>query len=230
MELYHITIYYLKEDQYMEWVVKIGGSLFPDHAINLAQKLVGEDVLVICGGGSLANQIREYHEKLKFTPTASHKTAILCMDILAQLLADKVKGARAVKSLEEVKTTLNSGELPILIPSLLLEYLDPLEHSWRVTSDSIALYLSHLLEAKLLITTNVDGIYTHKPSLDGAQFIKEISGEKLLNFGETSLDESFAELLIKYKTSAYVVNGKHPERVMSILNGQSTVSTFIGGD
>ena len=214
----------------MEWVVKIGGSLFPDYAINLAQELVGEDVLVVCGGGSLANQIREYHEKLNFTPTASHRTAILCMDILGQLLADKVKGAKAVKSLNEVKNTLNSGKLPILIPSLLLEYLDPLEHSWRVTSDSIALYLSHLLEAKLLITTNVDGIYTHKPSLDGAQFIKEISGEKLLNFGETSLDESFAELLLKYKTSAYVVNGKHPERVRAILNGQSTINTFIGGD
>ncbi len=214
----------------MEWVVKIGGSLFPDYAINLAQELVGDDVLVVCGGGSLANQIREYHEKLNFTPTASHRTAILCMDILGQLLADKVKGAKAVKSLNEVKNTLNSGKLPILIPSLLLEYLDPLEHSWRVTSDSIALYLSHLLEAKLLITTNVDGIYTHKPSLDGAQFIKEISGEKLLNFGETSLDESFAELLLKYKTSAYVVNGKHPERVRAILNGQSTINTFIGGD
>jgi hypothetical protein len=214
----------------MEWVVKIGGSLFPDYAINLAQKLVGKDVMVVCGGGSLANQIREYHEKINFTPTASHRTAILCMDILGQLLADKVKGSKAVKSLEEVKTTLNSGKLPILIPSLLLEYLDPLEHSWRVTSDSIALYLSYLLEAKLLITTNVDGIYTHKPSLDGAQFIKEISGEKLLNFGETSLDESFAELLLKYKTSAYVVNGKHPERVRAILNGQSTINTFIGGD
>lgn len=214
----------------MKWVVKIGGSLFPDYAINLAQELVGEDLLVVCGGGSLANKIREYHEKLNFTPTASHRTAILCMDIVGQLLADKVKGAKAVKSLEEVKTTLNSGKLPIIIPSLLLEYLDPLEHSWRVTSDSIALYLSHLLEAKLLITTNVDGIYTHKPSLDGAQFIKEISGEKLLNFGETSLDESFAELLLKYKTSAYVVNGKHPERVRAILNGQSTINTFIGGD
>ena len=214
----------------MEWVVKIGGSLFPDYAINLAQELVGDDVLVVCGGGSLANQIREYHEKLNFTPTASHRTAILCMDILGQLLADKIKGAKAVKSLDEVKITLNSGKLPVLIPSLLLEYLDPLEHSWRVTSDSIALYLSHLLEAKLLITTNVDGIYTHKPSLDGAQFIKEISGEKLLNFGETSLDESFAELLLKYKTSAYVVNGEHPERVRAILNGQSTINTFIGGD
>jgi 5-(aminomethyl)-3-furanmethanol phosphate kinase len=214
----------------MEWVVKIGGSLFPHYSINLAQELVGEDVLIICGGGQLANHIREYHRELNFSPTASHKTAILCMDILAMLLADKVKGAKAVRSLEEAKNILDEGKLPVLIPSMLLDHLDPLEHSWRVTSDSISLYLSDLLDAKLLITTDVDGIYTHRPSLDGAQFIKEISAKKLLNFGETSLDESFAELLLKYKTSTYVVNGKHPERVMAILDGRSSINTFIGGD
>lgn len=214
----------------MEWVVKIGGSLFPHYSINLAQELLGEDVLIICGGGQLANQIREYHHELNFSPTASHKTAILCMDILGMLLADKVKGAEAVRSLEEAKKILNEGKLPVLIPSMLLEYLDPLEHSWRVTSDSISLYLSDLLDAKLLITTDVDGIYTHRPSMDGAQFIKEISAKKLLNFGETSLDESFAELLLKYKTSTYVVNGKHPERVLAILDGRSSINTFIGGD
>jgi aspartokinase-like uncharacterized kinase len=214
----------------MEWVVKIGGSLFPEYSINLAQELVGEDVLIICGGGQLANQIREYHHELNFSPTTSHKTAILCMDILGMLLADKVKGAEAVRSLEEAKKVSDGGKLPVLIPSMLLEYLDPLEHSWRVTSDSISLYISHLLEAKLLISTDVDGIYTHRPSLDGAQFIKEISAKKLLNFGETSLDESFAELLLKYKTSTYVVNGKHPERVLAILNGRSSINTFIGGD
>jgi len=214
----------------MEWVVKIGGSLFPRYSINLAQELVGEDVLIICGGGQMANQIREYHHELNFSPTASHKTAILCMDILGMLMADKVKGSEAVRSLEEAKKVLDDGKLPVLIPSMLLEYLDPLEHSWRVTSDSISLYLSDLIDAKLLITTDVDGIYTHRPSLDGAQFIKEISAKKLLNFGETSLDESFAELLLKYKTSTYVVNGKHPERVMAILDGRSSINTFIGGD
>jgi len=214
----------------MEWVVKIGGSLFPRYSINLAQELVGEDVLIICGGGQMANQIREYHHELNFSPTASHKTAILCMDILGMLMADKVKGSEAVRSLEEAKKVLDDGKLPVLIPSMLLEYLDPLEHSWRVTSDSISLYLSDLIDAKLLITTDVDGIYTHRPSLDGAQFIKEISAKKLLNFGETSLDESFAELLLKYKTSTYVVNGKHPERVLAILDGRSSINTFIGGD
>ena len=214
----------------MEWVVKIGGSLFPEYSIGLAEKLVGRDVLIICGGGDLANQIRAYHRKMNFSPTTGHHTAILCMDILGMLLVDKVKDSEAVRSFEEAENALDNGKLPVLLPSMLLEELDPLEHSWRVTSDSISLYISHMLKAKLLIATDVDGIYTHCPSEDGAQFIKEISAKKLLNFGETSLDESFAELLLEYKTCSYVVNGKRPERVISILDGQSSISTFIGGD
>lgn len=214
----------------MEWVVKIGGSLFPNNSITLARKLVGKDVLVVCGGGGLANQIREYHEKIDISPSAGHWTAILCMDILGMLLTDKVPESKAVRSLEEAQNVIDKGGLPVLIPSMLLHELDPLEHSWKVTSDSISLYISHKLKAKLLIATDVDGIYTHSPSLDDAQFIKEISAKKLLNFGETSLDESFAELLLKYKTSSYVVNGKHPERVISLLEGHSSISTFIGGD
>ncbi len=214
----------------MKWVVKIGGSLFPEHAINLARKMVGQDVLIVCGGGKLANQIREYNEKINLSPSAGHWTAILCMDILGMILVDKVPESRAVRTLEESKNVIDNGGLPVIIPSMLLKERDPLEHSWRVTSDSISLYISHLLKAKLLIATDVDGIYTHCPSEDGAQFMKEISAKKLLNFGETSLDESFAELLLEYKTSSYVVNGKHPERVISLLEGHSSLSTFIGGD
>jgi 5-(aminomethyl)-3-furanmethanol phosphate kinase len=214
----------------MEWVVKIGGSLFPEYSISLAEKLVGRKVLVLCGGGEMANKIREFNESTDFSPFANHQAAILCMDILGILLADKIDCAKAVKSLRNAKKVLEDDELPILLPSTILNYLDPLEHSWRVTSDSISLYISHLVKAKLLIATDVDGIYTPSPSQDGAQFIKEINAKKLLNFGETSLDESFAELLLQYKSNSYVVNGQYPERVMSILDGKSSTCTFIGGD
>jgi 5-(aminomethyl)-3-furanmethanol phosphate kinase len=214
----------------MDWVVKIGGSLFPEYSICLAEKLVGRNVLLLCGGGEMANQIREFNERTDFSPLANHQAAILCMDILGMLLADKIDRAKAVKSLRNAKKVLEEDKLPILLPSTILNYLDPLEHSWRVTSDSISLYISHLVKAKLLIATDVDGIYTHSPSKDGAQFIKEINSKKLLNFGETSLDESFAELLLQYKSNSYVVNGQHPERVMSILDGKSATCTFIGGD
>ena len=214
----------------MEWVVKLGGSLFHEDAVKFCKSLVGKNVLVICGGGEFANKIRKYDAEMGFSDSASHKTAILCMDILGMLVVDKVDDAEAVYSLGDAKKVLNDGKLPILLPSKLFEYLDPLEHSWNVTSDSIAVYISWLLKTKILIVTNVDGIYTDDPSLDGAELIQNISAKKLLTFGETSVDENLPELLLKYKLDCYVVNGKYPKRAISIIEGKSSKYTFIGGN
>lgn len=213
----------------MEWVVKVGGSLFPEDAIKFCKTLVGKNALVICGGGDFANKIREYDADIGFSNTTNHKTAILCMDIIGMLVADKIEDAGAVYSLEDAKKAIDNGKLPILLPSRLFEYLDPLEHSWKVTSDSISTYISWLLKSKILIVTNVDGIYTDDPSLDGAKLIKSINAKKLLNFGETSVDENLPELLLKFKLDCYVVNGKFPKRAISIIEGKSSISTFIGG-
>lgn len=214
----------------MEWVVKIGGSLFPNYAINLAESLNNRKVLIICGGGDFANLIRQLDHQIHFSRSANHHAAIMCMDILGRLLSDKIKNGVAVYSLEDAKNTIKAGKTPVLLPSKLMHFLDPLEHSWRVTSDSISLYFAHLLEAKLLIATDVDGIYTRDPSQDGAQLLRNIDDRKLLNFGETSVDDSFAELLFQYPSTCYVVNGKYPERVLSIMDGESSIYTFIGGD
>ena len=216
----------------MKWIIKIGGSLFPHYAVQLCEKLVGKDVLVICGGGALANLLRDYDAEMNFSDTATHKSAILCMDILGMLLADKISDAEAVYSIERAQKSLDEDKLPVFMPSKFLERHDPLEHSWRVTSDSLSLYIAHQLKAKLLIATDVDGIYTNPPSHPGAELIKNISAKKLLNFGETSVDEFLGELLLRYKSNCYVVNGKYPERVLSVIDDKNidqTKYTLIGG-
>ena len=42
----------------IEWVIKIGGSLFPKSAIALIKELKGTNTLLIIGGGEFANLIR----------------------------------------------------------------------------------------------------------------------------------------------------------------------------
>ena len=222
----------------MDWVVKVGGSLFPEKAIELCESIVAlnnsarspKKIVFICGGGSFANKIRIYDHDIYFSDTASHNSAIMCMDIIGTLLADKVEGLEVAKSIDSAKSILNHGNLPVLIPSNIFESHDPFEHSWRVSSDSLAMYISDLLKAKLLIATDVDGIYTHDPSHDDAKLIKFISAKKLLNFGETSVDEFLPELLIRYNSNCYVVNGKYPDRVISIIEGKSSKYTLIGGN
>ncbi len=221
----------------MDWLIKIGGSLFPEKAILLCQAIVDlnnsirspKKIVFICGGGMFANKIRKYNRDIHFSDTANHNSAIMCMDIVGTLLADKVSGLESVNSVEMVELILKQGKLPLINPSALIKSHDELEHSWKVTSDSIAMYIADLLKAKLLIATDVDGIYTHDPCHDGAKLIKFISAKKLLNFGETSVDEFLPELLLRYKSNCYVVNGKYPDRVISIIEGKSSKYTLIGG-
>ncbi|MDR2830837.1 MAG: delta 1-pyrroline-5-carboxylate synthetase [Methanobrevibacter sp.] len=201
----------------MEWVVKIGGSLFPEQAIKVAKAIEGTDSLIITGGGEFANLIREYDKKIRFSNDVTHQTAISTMNITSKLLNDKLNFTKIVDNFDDAKKVSENGEIPILICSKILNEKNQLEHSWKVSSDSISAYISHLLKSKLLITTNVNGIYTRKPILKNSILINEVDAKKLLSFDESSIDLMLPELLIKFGADCFVVNGKFPERVSSII-------------
>ena len=199
-------------------VVKIGGSLFPNYAINLAKKLENTNSLIVLGGGEFANLIRKYDSEINFSQETNHWTAIDCMDIIAKLVNDKVESTKLVYSIDDAIAISDEGFTPIFVVSKFLREDDPFECSWDVTSDSIAAYISHLLNANLLIVTNVNGIYTQEPKEPGSTFISKIDAKTMLNFPESSIDVMLPTLLLKFGTNCYVVNGKYPERVLSLID------------
>ncbi|WP_407377209.1 delta 1-pyrroline-5-carboxylate synthetase [Methanobrevibacter sp.] len=207
-------------------VVKIGGSLFPKHAIELAEKLKNTNSVIILGGGEFANLIRKYDEAENFSDETNHWTAIDCMDIIAKLVADKVDSARLAYSIDEVNEISDEDFTPIFVVSDFLKTEDPFECSWDVTSDSIAAYVAHLLNANLLIVTNVNGIYTQEPKEPGSTFISKIDAKTLLTFQESSIDVMLPSLLLEFGTDCYVVNGKYPERVLSLIDDAITDYNF----
>ena len=199
-------------------VVKIGGSLFPNYAINLAEKLKNTGSVIILGGGEFANLIRKYDDDINFSEETNHWTAIDCMDIIAKLVNDKVDSTKLAYSIEEVNANSDEGFTPIFVVSEFLKREDPFECSWDVTSDSIAAYVSHILNANLLIVTNVNGIYTQEPEEPGSTIISKIDATKLLTFQESSIDVMLPSLLLEFGSDCYVVNGKYPERVLSLID------------
>ena len=199
-------------------VVKIGGSLFPNHAIELAKQLKDSDSVIILGGGEFANLIRKYNDEQDFSEEVNHWTAIDCMDIIAKLVDDKIDSTKLAYSLDEVNEISDGGFTPIFVVSEFLKTEDPFECSWDVTSDSIAAYVSHLLNANLLIVTDVNGIYTQEPKEPGSTFISKIDAKTLLTFQESSIDVMLPSLLLEFGTNCYVVNGKYPERVLSLID------------
>ena len=198
-------------------VVKIGGSLFPNYAIDLADKLKNTSSAIILGGGDFANLIRKYDSEMNFSEEVNHWAAIDCMDIIAKLVNDKVDSAKLAYSIEDVNQIADEGFTPIFVVSEFLKREDPFECSWDVTSDSIAAYIAHLLNANLLIVTDVNGIYTQEPKEPGSTFISKIDATKLLTFQESSIDVMLPSLLLEFGTDCYVVNGKFPEWVLSLI-------------
>ena len=161
--------------------------------------------MIILGGGEFANLIREYDSYYHFSDEASHNTAIECMDILSKLVNDKVNSTKLAYTIDEAEKISDNGFTPIFIVSEFLKNEDPFECSWDVTSDSIAAYVAHSLNAKLLIVTNVNAIYTREPNEEGSEFINVIDAKKLLTFDETSIDLMLPSLLLKFGSDCFVV-------------------------
>ena len=184
----------------------------------MVDKLKDTSSVIILGGGEFANLIRKYDSEQHFSDEANHWTAIDCMDIMAKLVVDKVESTKLVYSIEEVNKISDDGFTPIFAVSEFLRKEDPFECSWDVTSDSIAAYIAHLLNANLLIVTDVNGIYTQEPKEPGSTFISKIDATTLLTFQESSIDVMLPSLLLKFGTNCDVVNGKFPERVLSLID------------
>ncbi len=195
----------------------------------MANALEGQNCLFVIGGGEFANLIRKYDVEIGFSQDVTHETAIDSMDILAKLLNDKLAFTEISYTIEEANRISDSNKIPIMICSEILKENEPFKHSWDVTSDSIAAYIASLLNAKILIATNVNGIYTKDPSLSGAELISEIDVNELLTFDESSVDLMLPALLIEHGLDCYVVNGEYPERALSIMNNEdcSFEYTFI---
>ena len=219
----------------MDAVVKVGGSLAEEHELlmDLCAKigLLAEnyELVVVPGGGRFADIVRDYYERFSLSSTISHRMAILGMDQFGMLLTQITPNSCATYLLSDAKQLSETKAVPILLPSRIMFKRDPLKNSWDVTSDSIAAYVADRLRApKLILVTNVDGVFTEDPLHEDAVLIKRLSAEELLKFNKrTSVDCFLAEMLLESSINCYVVNGKYPERVEAVLAGEQTTYTLI---
>lgn len=219
----------------MEAVLKIGGSLakHPKGLLNLCKQLSvvakAYRIVIVPGGGEFADTVRRLDKKFTLSNKSAHKMAILAMDQFGLLLSDITPDSYVSNEIKEIKKKTET-KLPIFLPSKFLFHEDPLENSWDVTSDSIAAYFADKLEAKkLILVTDVDGIFTNDPKKGVKnRLIEKILAKELLDLKDrTSVDKFLPKMILKLNLDCYVVNGKHPERVEHILKNKDTICTHI---
>ena len=216
------------------YVIKIGGSLYPEYIDPIIEVLdqIEEKIVLVNGGGELANKLREYDQINHYSSDTNHWMAIKCMDIIAGLISDKYENVILVDNFDNIKEAHENNKIPLVLTYDLLKRIDPLEHTWDVTSDSIACWICSQLNAKLLILTNVNGIYNGNICNSNKKLIEKISANELLIFEETSVDKCLPKLLIKYNLDCFVLNGKYPDRLLALTSSDSKIEniyTYIGG-
>lgn len=219
----------------MEAVLKVGGSLaeYPKSLKKLCKKLASfakdHKILIVPGGGRFADVVRNFDKTYGLSKTVAHKMALLAMDQFGLFLSDITPNSFVSYSFEKVKNS-PSETLPIFLPSRFIFRKDPLESSWNVTSDSITAYIAGIFHVKkLILVTDVDGIFTENPkkSLD-AKLIAEVSAKQLLGWNRrTSVDKTLPKILLKTKLDCYVISGRHPGRIKAVLENQKSVYTHI---
>jgi 5-(aminomethyl)-3-furanmethanol phosphate kinase len=143
-------------------IIKLGGSLlyWPEWPARFRRWLSEQPTacnILIAGGGSLADEIRDRDRTVGLDPSTAHWLAIdaMCTNIVAvrQLLSEAVSAYRW----EDLHTPIASQALVAFCPRDFLMRIEPraagprLPHSWDATSDSIAARLADVLGAQELV-------------------------------------------------------------------------------
>ncbi len=212
-------------------VMKVGGSLGRFRGLGKLLDVIAScrgntRVLLIPGGGAFADLVRAQYRRLRLTESTAHRMAILAMDQYGLLLSDLASQVHPISRLNEAGTVLRSGGLPILLPSRCLSRRDPFDHSWSVTSDSIAAFVAGLVRADaLLLLKDVDGVYARDPKIDAAApLLTRVARSRLTRYA--CVDREFARW-VKGIGSCWIINGARPARVREWLECGKTMGTYV---
>jgi len=214
---------------YPSVIFKIGGKILEnfedlDSTISQLTQLYDKGrikrIILIPGGGALANFIRNAYSELSFTEELAHWMSIISMNYNGIELGKKFPKFDVVEDINSLKKKDQS--LCIFLPYRFLKEFDTLPHSWDVTSDSITLFLAKELEIPhCFLIKDVDGILNKKnqvmKELTTSNYkkmkesgklseIKSIEGE--LKNQSRPIDSYLLTLIDKWKISCVVLNGK----------------------
>jgi 5-(aminomethyl)-3-furanmethanol phosphate kinase len=214
-------------------VVKVGGGLAReagDEALRTLCRAIGDagarhPLLVVPGGAAFADTVREHDSRFELQAATSHRMAIIAMDQFGWLLSDLIPDGVPCT---EVAATAR-GRIPILLPGALLAS-DPLPASWEVTSDSIAAWVAGAANAgRLVLVKPVEGLYRDWPP-DGKP-IERLSVDELAELraaGKAAgVDQHLPEALGAAGIDAWVIDGRKPARLVTLLERGSTEGTLV---
>jgi 5-(aminomethyl)-3-furanmethanol phosphate kinase len=132
-------------------VVKLGGSVVRSSELSAWLEAIAaapRPIVVVPGGGALADEVRACQAHLGFGDRAAHRMALLAMDQLAWAVAGMRQGFAVGATEGELRAALERGAVAVWAPYALIAERTDIEESWRLTSDSLALWLAGRIGAE----------------------------------------------------------------------------------
>ncbi len=199
-------------------VVKLGGSVVRSSELYSwldAIAAARAPIVVVPGGGALADEVRACQAKLGFGDPAAHRMALLAMDQLAWALAGLRQGFEVGASEDDLLGALKRGLVAVWAPYALIAERTDVEESWRITSDSLALWLARRLGARR------------------CYLIKSIARKSQKRTGAAQLardgivDEAFPAMLAETRVPAVLVSRGDQAAFAAALSTAGPVGTEI---
>ncbi|MFW9895030.1 MAG: hypothetical protein ACFFD7_04425 [Candidatus Thorarchaeota archaeon] len=230
-------------------IFKIGGKILEDiedlnstisQLTQLYDKGELQRIVLIPGGGSLANFIRTVYNELQFTEELGHWMGIISMNYNGIELGKRFPQIEIIEDINRLK--IKNKIFCIFLPYRFLKENDKLPYSWDVTSDSITLFLAKELDiTHCILIKDIDGILNRENLL-----LKEISPsdyKKMKKSGDlsdfkttelelkdqsTPVDSYLLTLVEKWKIPCVILNGKsNTQRIIEYFDSSISNSNRI---
>jgi aspartokinase-like uncharacterized kinase len=137
------------------WVVKIGGSLSHDPSLRdwLTElcEVGGGRIVIVPGGGDFADKVRQYQSEWQFGDLAAHNMSLLAMTQYALLMQGLRPELVLAASEAKIRRALRDGHVAVWLPTALMRDTADAMSNWDTTSDSLAAWLSSMLNAERLM-------------------------------------------------------------------------------
>jgi dihydroneopterin aldolase len=198
-------------------VVKLGGSVVRSSELQSWLDAIAQGagrIVVVPGGGALADEVRSSQSSLGFGDQTAHRMALLAMDQLAWAVAGLRSGFEVCDTEQALRDALEHGQVAVWAPYNLVSGRSDIPQSWTVTSDSLALWLSGRLGAS--------ACYVIKSI---ARKFTAISADQLARDG--IVDAAFSSVLQQTGVKAYLLGRGDQLAFAKMLAGARACGAFI---
>jgi len=133
------------------WIIKIGGSWLKNP--NLSYLLLGiknicnKDIVIVPGGGSFADSVRDVYDKTKMSENLANKLALKSTELFAEYLKELDNDLCLIDN----PKSFTKEKICVWLPSKKLSQNNSFKNNWDSTSDSVAAWLANKIMAEGII-------------------------------------------------------------------------------